>query len=135
MNIKWYKNEWYWGAIVVGIFIFILAGYSQTIYSFGLITTEGSYKMLSVEFLFRIIFNPLWAIALWFYEKGLKKNSLRHHNVLQNIQGLLVGAESKNISAKKIYNIIYKYEDTEKTLNNKFKMDDSVTNDTSSPVI
>lgn len=97
----------------------MLAFFSSNQYSVGLITNNGNYKILSLEFLYRSIFNPLWAIVLWFFEKGTKLNNQRHDIMLYKISALLNSPEA--ITNKAIYDIIYQNENYESLLKNRYK--------------
>jgi len=119
---------------VVGFLIVFIGAISTKGYSVGIVTDQSNIKLFYIESIFRIFFNPLWAICLWLYEKGLKLNSDRHEAILLNIQGFLTGA-GVNIPSEKIYDLIFKYENIEKLLNEKFKKDDTIKSGPGSPII
>ncbi len=134
MDIKWYKNHWYILSLAVSSLIIVIAVKVPGSFDFKFTGSDASFSF-NINLLYRAIFNPLWAISLWLYDKGLKLNHSRHKEILLNIQGLLVGADKPNIPASKIYNIVFKYDNTEKSLNQKFDKEDSVSPTITSPIV
>ena len=124
-------------SIFVGVVIIFLAFISSSQYDLGIITTGGIIHLISIETLYRIIFNPLWAIALWAFSYGRQLNSERHQEILQNIQGALDSCEYDDIKTSKIYEMIYKHDSVEKRMEKKFKEEDTVNerSDNKNPII
>ncbi len=118
--------------MLVAFIILCLGFFSVNEYSVGIITNQSNIRLISIESLYRIIFNPLWAISLWFYEKGLRLNAERHSNILQNIQGAL-DSSGEYIKTGKIYEIIYKHDDAEKRMEERFKKEDTIKNEINNP--
>lgn len=136
MNIKPWKNHWYWAAFIVLVFIIFLALSSAKEYSIGILTSQGDISLFSIETLFRFIFNPLWVVFLWFFEKGLKLNADRHEDILKNLQGILVNtAPNGSVTFKTLHQIIYKYDDIEKDLEKRFKSTDKIKDGGGNPII
>lgn len=116
MDIKWYKNYWYWVAVIIALIIVFLAVFSQKQYAVGLITADGVYRMFSVETFYRSIFNPLWVVALWCFEKGQKLNSEHHKDILKYLKGVVVGAQdcgNKNILTSTLAGVLINSGDIE----------------------
>lgn len=136
MGIKWYKNIYYWLAIIVGAIIISLAIFTVVKNSIGLFTPDGKVVIFSLETLYRSVFNPLWVIVLWLIDRGIKENHKKYHEILQNIQGLLLGTKSQeNIDRKTLYEIVYKHDFAEERLEDELNKADTVDTTPSNPMI
>jgi hypothetical protein len=136
MDIKWYKNGWYGLTLAVSFAIFLLAFISTKSYTLGLYIENGQKtELFLIETFFRAVFNPLWAIALWTYNKGQQLNSKRHKDILLNIQGALDSHDDEEMKVSKIYAIVYEYDDIEKRLKKKLSKTDTVEDQPGAPTI
>lgn len=91
MNIPFYKNIWYW-LVIVMITITIFIAYNSTkTFGFSIINPENNYTFV-IEVFLRSLFNPLWAVTLFFYNKAEKLNSRNHYDILKFLQGVVSNA-------------------------------------------
>jgi hypothetical protein len=128
MDIEWYKNKYHLASISVVIIIIIIGLLSSGLYSVGIITNQASVKIISTESLYRIFFNPLWALFIWLHERGLKLNAERHKDILQNIQGALDSSRGKTIEVNKLCEMIYRHDDAEARIEARLIMEDTIKN-------
>ncbi|MBU0477762.1 hypothetical protein KKC91_04250 [bacterium] len=133
MNIKWHKNRWYWAGHLFILIIIALAVFSVFKHSVGFLSAEGKITILSSETFYRLIFNPLWILVLWFYEKGRGLNYERHDDILQNIQGALDATHGKHIKRSDLFNMVYKHDDAPERLEKGLQAHDTVKSSTGKP--
>lgn len=117
MNIPWFKNYWYWFAVVV-VFGIIFVAYKSTSVLSANISVDGKTSIV-FEIIFRALFNPLWVLFLWFCDKGRKMNSEFHHDILKELKGVIKQAQDSNqttINVKTLGDIILNNHDVEEMI-------------------
>lgn len=134
MNIKWYKNIWYYLTIFIAIFIVSFAVLSVKNSDIAIVTSK-KIVYFDLETIYRAIFNPLWIMALWTIDNGRKLNSERHKDILSNIQGVLYSTKGVTIRKKDIYDIVYKFENLSKKLEERLDKNDSVSSENNNPIV
>jgi len=88
MDIPWYKNYWYIICAFVALGIFVLVYYVTENIKIAVLSIGGEFNY-AIEFSLRVLFNPIWILFLWCFERGLKLNSKHHDDILKHIKGVI----------------------------------------------
>ena len=136
MDIPVYKNYWYIAAAFATVFIFFLAFVSTKQINLIIVSPEGGV-ILNLELIYRLMFNPVWAIVLFFWDKGRKANSEHHDRILQNVQGVISDAMRsgrQNIRTDSLATLVYRQENVARDIARRLEDADTITEDRGNPI-
>ena len=136
MDKNFFANPWNLAALAVIAVILGLAWYSVQIGLMSVSIAEGEQGTVSLEVVFRFLFNPLWGLVLFFFARAHRLNDESRKKIINMLLGLLE-SEKDTFTAKQISRIILSPEDEKirERIEAQIKQNDPISEELGDPVI